>query len=171
MLVRVSLLLIFITLHSVWGQSVAVTDSNLAPSQGKLSKGDQEVLKALELHVAQTLETLHPSSAGIVVSRRGQVIFEKYLPGGGSPESPQAINKHSLWPLASCTKGFSAGLLFTLVHDGLFQLDDPVSKFLPAFTTRGNGSYDCRNVTFRHLASMTSGAQFDLAEGEEASRT
>jgi CubicO group peptidase (beta-lactamase class C family) len=128
------------------------------------------MLNALKTHVTQTLETLRPCSAAIIISHQGQIIFEDYLPGSEPKLFPQSINEHALWPLASATKGFSAGLLFTLIHDGLFQLDDRVGKFLPEFTTPGNGPYDRREVTFRHLASMTSGAQLDLAEGEEHPR-
>ncbi|NIP17499.1 MAG: serine hydrolase, partial [Xanthomonadales bacterium] len=63
------------------------------------------------------------------------------------------------------TKSFVSALVLGLCQDGALALDDPVGKFLPAFREHGEGPFDRRKVTIRHLMSHTSGAAVD---GEKA---
>ena len=119
---------------------------------------ENSVLKELELYVSETLANLSPCSAGIIVSKDGNIIYEKYL-HGSEPQKPYTdINEHSMWPMWSCTKSFISALLINLDHDGLLALDDSVSKYLPEFTNPGNGPFSRKDITIRHLASHTSGA-------------
>ena len=48
--------------------------------------------------------------------------------GHEDPVSPDTV-----FPLASCTKAFTAALVASLVDDGAMRWDDPVRKHLPAF--------------------------------------
>ena len=122
------------------------------------SAAHHATLSELEARVAASLVALRPCSAGIVVSRRGEVIFERYLEGV-EPQQPRLpIDARALWPAFSTTKSYSAALLLSLAHEGLLALDDPVSRYLPAFAQPGAGRYSRRDVTLRHLASHTSGA-------------
>lgn len=116
-----------------------------------------EIAQEVVAYVDSTMSILTPSSAGIVVSRGEEVIFETYLPGSfqGLPET--RVDETSLWPLASGTKSYGAGLLLNLVHEGLVSLDDPVSRYLPLFLEPGAGPYPRTAVSLRHLASHTSG--------------
>src|SRR3989338_4702140 len=51
-----------------------------------------------------------------------------------------------------------AYIMMLLVQDGTIDLDDPVNKYLPEMATlQHNGFLDNRTITFRHLASHTSG--------------
>jgi len=128
-----------------------------APAQTFISDESKEVLKEFELYVAKTTAALGSCPVGIVVSRNAKIIFEKYSAGAKRKESFGPVNKQSLWPIFSATKSFVAGMLLSLATDGIIDLDDPVGKYLHEFTTHGNGPYDRRNVTIRHLASHTSG--------------
>ncbi len=67
-----------------------------------------------------------------MVSRNGEILFEKYAAGidGQAPLGP--VDAQSLWPIFSATKSYVAGLLLSLAKDGILALDDPVSKYLPA---------------------------------------
>ena len=67
------------------------------------------------------------------------------------------VDEASLWPLASGTKSYGAGLLLALVHQGVVRLDDPVSRYLPLFLEPGAGPHPRTAVALRHLASHTSG--------------
>lgn len=115
-------------------------------------------LKALEAYVHGTAVALGNCPTAIVVSRNGEVLFEKYSAGVDGAAPLGAVGSNSLWPLYSSTKSYVSALLLSLVKDGVLSLDDPVSRFLPAFATRGEGAHDRRDVTIRHLASHTSGA-------------
>jgi CubicO group peptidase (beta-lactamase class C family) len=115
-------------------------------------------MKALDAYVHATAIALGNCPTALVVSRNGEILFEKYSAGidGAAPLGP--IDANSLWPIYSSTKSFISALLLSLVKDGILTLDDPVSSYLPEFGTHGEGEFDRRTVTIRHLASHTSGA-------------
>ena len=115
------------------------------------------MLRELENYVRGTATALGNCPSAIVVSRNREILFEKYTAGidGAAPLGP--VDAQSLWPIFSATKSYVAGLLLSLAKDRILMLDDPVSKYLPAFSTHGDGPYDRREVTIRHLASHTSG--------------
>ena len=127
------------------------------PDTGLRGGADLRVAEELVAYVDSTLAVLTPSSAGIVVSRGDQVLFETYLPGSSAGLPSVPVNETCLWPLSSGTKSYGAGLLLILVNDGILGLDDPVARFLPIFREPGSGPFPRTAVTLRHLASHTSG--------------
>ena len=130
----------------------------------RFSVNDKTILNELENYVAGTLDALRPCSAGIVISRGDSIIFEKYLMGTLRHKPVEKVNENSLWPMWSCTKSFISALLLSLVSDNIIDLDDPVGKYLPEFKTPGDGPFDRRNITIRHLASHTSGVRFGIEQ-------
>jgi CubicO group peptidase (beta-lactamase class C family) len=122
------------------------------------SKSDAQIVQELKAYVENTLAYLRPCSGGIVVSRDGEILLERYLRGVEPQQPERPVNRDALWPMWSVTKSFGATVLISLASDGLVALDDPAGKYLPAFTERGDGTFDRRDVTLRHLASHTSGA-------------
>lgn len=84
--------------------------------------------------------TPHGRAREMIIVRRGRVIWE----------GPEVDQVHNVW---SCTKTFTSTVLGLLVDDGIVTLDTPVAEVLPAM----KGSYP--EVTYRHLATMTSGYQ------------
>jgi len=71
------------------------------------------------------------------------------------------VEAHSRWYVFSISKSFVSALVLSLCEDGLLSLDDPVANYLPAFREHGDGPFDRRDVTIRHLMSHTSGAAID----------
>jgi CubicO group peptidase (beta-lactamase class C family) len=114
----------------------------------------------LETYVRETMGLLDPSAAAIVVSRGDELLYEQYLGGNWEGLPRTEITADSLFALASCTKSFSTGVLLALVQEGTVGLDDPVSRYLPAFREPGPGLFSREAVTLRHLASHTSGLHF-----------
>ncbi len=132
--------------------------SHAAIAQQPISEEDQKVLKELERYFDETRLAFGDCPSALVVSRKDGIIFEKYEAGIYAQTSYGSINEESLWPLYSITKSFAAGVLLSLASEGILDLNDPVSKYLPEFSTHGEGAFDRRKVTIRHLASHTSGA-------------
>jgi CubicO group peptidase (beta-lactamase class C family) len=62
----------------------------------------------------------------------------------------------TIYRIASISKTFTAFLMMQMIEKGYFKLDDPIEKYLPEI--KGLIGYsDSTLITFRHLASHTSG--------------
>jgi CubicO group peptidase (beta-lactamase class C family) len=121
------------------------------------------VLEEFDAYLETTAAQLGDSPFAAVVSKNGEIIYERYYDAGGALGKP--VNADSRWLVFSITKSFIAALTLNLCESGEISLDDPVSKYLPEFREHGEGAFDRRNVTVRHLLSHTSGAAW---HGEKA---
>jgi len=64
---------------------------------------------------------------------------------------------HTIYRIGSISKSFTAVLMMQMIEDGHFNLDDPVADYLPEFKNLQDKPEGSPAVTFRHLASHTSG--------------
>ena len=87
--------------------------------------------------------------AQLYVSIKGQTIADIAI-GDGRPGEPLATNSLMLW--MSCTKPIGAVAIAQLWERGLLDLDDRVSKFIPAFAAGGKEA-----ITIRHILTHTGG--------------
>jgi CubicO group peptidase (beta-lactamase class C family) len=74
----------------------------------------------------------------------------------------KAASGDAMFLLGSISKPINVTVVMTLFDRAMFQLDDRVKKFLPAFT--GNGRDD---VTIRHLLMHVTGLPDQLANNNE----
>lgn len=65
------------------------------------------------------------------------------------------VTEHTLFPIASCTKSFTALLLGQLVDEGKIAFDDPVIKYIPEFSMLDQDL--ARNLTIRDLLAHRTG--------------
>ncbi len=128
----------------------------LVPSLGTTETDTAATLKEFDAYLDKTASQLGDSPFAAVVSKNGDILYERYYDGQGVLE--RTVNEHSRWQVFSITKSFVSALILGLCEDGLLSLDDPVSEFLPAFREHGDGPFDRRAVTIRQLLSHTSGA-------------
>ncbi len=119
--------------------------------------GRSEATSALVDYVEGTLEALSPCSAGILLSREGVLLSERYLKGREAQDPSAPIDCGSLWPWWSVTKSVTAALVARLVYSGLLSLDQALSSVLPEFREHGAGAFDKRTVTLRSLLCHSSG--------------
>ncbi len=85
-----------------------------------------------------------------VVDRSGARVFQS-----GASGTNRALDAHTEFEIGSVTKTFTATILASMVLDGSVRLDDPVSKYLPAYVhvpTR-----DGKQITLLNLATQHSG--------------
>ncbi|MEO6732696.1 MAG: serine hydrolase domain-containing protein [Ferruginibacter sp.] len=85
---------------------------------------------------------------GIVVAKKGNIIFEAYN-GSGRSGSPDNMNDSTSLHIASVSKTFTAMATLKLWQDGKLNIDDELSKYFPAFNYPG--------VTIRTLLNHRSG--------------
>ena len=109
--------------------------------------------------------------AGIqtLVARKGKVVHFKST-GLRDVENNKKIEKDTIFRIYSMTKPITSVALMQLFEQGLFQLADPVSKFLPEFKKPKvflSGSYPHfmtspaeREITIRDLLTHTAGLTY-----------
>ena len=100
------------------------------------------------------------------VAKNGIVIHNKAF-GWSAVESGKPLKTDDIFRIYSQTKAICSVALMTLFEQGKFQLDDPVSKYIPECTSlvlerwNPDGTYTTRTaaspVTIRHLLCHTSG--------------
>jgi len=102
----------------------------------------------------------------VLVYRRGLVAYQRAVGmadiARGTPMAADSIVR-----IYSMTKPLTSTALLMLYEDGLFQLDDPISAVLPAFTTMhvfaGEGREPVpavRPITYRDLLTHTAGLTY-----------
>jgi len=124
---------------------VAVWCALIVPAQAASSFGAADTAMAARV-VGDDL------SGGVLLAVRGNDVVHERAFG--------ALKPRSVIPIASASKWLTAATLMTLVDQGRLALDDPVARFLPAFT-----GVKAR-ITVRELLSHRSGLPSAPCEGD-----
>ena len=85
-------------------------------------------------------------NAVVMVYKDGKVVYQKEVGEGFKSETAAPIGTSSKW--------LTAALVMTFVDKGELRLDDPISKYLPVFT-----SYSKGYITIRQCMSETTGIE------------
>jgi CubicO group peptidase (beta-lactamase class C family) len=103
---------------------------------------------------AGTLKLWHvPGMAVAVVDREGVLLCEGY--GDRNLASHLPVTPETLFPIASCTKAFTAMSLALLVDEEKLEWEQPVRKYLPAFKMWD--PFATERLTIRDLLTHRSG--------------
>lgn len=108
-----------------------------------------------------------------LVSRRGKVVhFERF--GLMDIESNKPMQADTIFRIYSMTKPITSVAMMMLYEEGRFQLDDPISKFIPAFADvkvfgkTNDGKIKLsdleREITIHNLMTHTSGLTYAFHE-------
>ena len=101
-----------------------------------------------------TLELVLPwgiVGAEIMVLKDRQVVLHEAI-GWSDNVRKEPMRRNSIFQIRSMTKPFTGTAVLMLAEEGLLDLDDPVSRYLPSFRNEQS-----RSITLRHLLSHTSG--------------
>lgn len=106
-----------------------------------------------------------------VVARKGEIVYS-HMAGHRDQEADAPVAEDTIWRIYSMTKPITTVLLMALYEQGLLQLSDPLSKFIPAFAdtrvfARGNATsyhtdFPAREITIHDLLTHTSGLTYGL---------
>lgn len=99
-------------------------------------------------------DNLHGSISAAIL-KNGHVIWAGAF-GSAARDRNVSADTNTIYRIGSITKTFTATLLIMLVEEGKLKLDDPVENYLPEIKML-NGYTDAGKITFRLLASHTSG--------------
>jgi CubicO group peptidase (beta-lactamase class C family) len=142
------------------GTAESIEQVEAAPEDvGLSSRG----LQHLSRHVQGYIDSGRFSGAITVVARRGKVVhFETY--GQRDVDAGKPIERDTIFRIYSMTKPIVSVALMTLYEEGLFQVDDPVSAYIPQFkdlpvmeTPGGATRKAAREMTIADLLRHTSG--------------
>jgi CubicO group peptidase (beta-lactamase class C family) len=103
--------------------------------------------KPIDQIVRDALKAWQVPGAAVAIVKDGEVV---YLKGQGIQKigRKDPVTPDTVFPIASCTKGFTTAALASLVGEGKIDWDDPVRKHVPTF----------------HLADPTSDADVRLRD-------
>lgn len=113
-----------------------------------------------------------------LVARHGKIVYYKAF-GKADAETGRELKKDDIFRIASQSKAITSTAVMMLWEQGLFQLDDPISKWIPEFKDAGvlktyneaDGTWTTEPVktpiTIRHLLTHTSGIGYGVIDGDE----
>ena len=117
---------------------------------------------------------------GIVslITRNGKIVQWKAY-GMADNQSGRTLKRDDIFRIASQTKAITATAVMMLWEEGKFQLDDPISKYIPEFKnpqvlksfsaadTTWTGEPAKSEITIRNLITHTSGIGYGFIDGDE----
>jgi len=92
--------------------------------------------------------------AACTVVRNGEIVYTGTY-GEIRAGSGRAVDDHTIFRLASVSKGFAGTLAALMEHEGTLSLDDRVVDYYPLFRLKERLNTD--SMTIRHLLSHTTG--------------
>jgi beta-lactamase class C len=104
--------------------------------------------------MARELDSSHTVGAAYTIVHNGDVAYTGTF-GEREYGTDLEVDSHTLFRLASVSKGFAGALACLLELDGAFSLDDRVVDHYPGFALKDSSS--TAKLTIRHLLSHTSG--------------
>ena len=137
---------------------------------------DAERLARIDEHFTRSyLEPGKIAGCQVVVLRHGEVAHLSCL-GLADRERGRAVAEDTIWRIYSMTKPITGVALMTLYERGLFQLADPVHRFIPSWRSmkvaerQPDGSTKLvepdRPVTVRDVLTHTSGLGYGPANAD-----
>lgn len=112
-----------------------------------------------------------------LVSRHGKIVYHKAF-GMADNAAHRPLQTDAIFRIASQSKAITATAVMMLWEEGRFQLDDPISKYIPEFKnptvlTGYNETDDTfstepakREITIRHLLTHTSGLGYGVIDAD-----
>jgi CubicO group peptidase (beta-lactamase class C family) len=143
--------------------TVASRDAGLIVDGKAAESGmDEEALRRIDARMRDFAAAKQIAGAVTLVARRGRVV---HLGAAGKADIANGTDmaKDTLFAIASMTKPITAAAVMVLRDEGKIQLDDPVSKFIPAFkaTKLAAGQEPAREIILRDCLMHTNGLLSD----------
>jgi CubicO group peptidase (beta-lactamase class C family) len=118
-------------------------------------------LERVKAYIQDYVDTNQIAGAVTLIGRKGKVVHHE-AQGWRYKEENQPMTRDTIFTLMSMTKPIVSTALMMLWEDGKFMLDDPISKWLPAYADKmvredGKLVKPARPVTVRHVLTHTSG--------------
>lgn len=135
-------------------------------------------LERIDRMLSKAVQDQQIPGAVALVARKGKIVFLRAY-GMADHESQRAFQINDIFRIASQSKAITSTAVMMLWEEGLFQLDDPISNWIPEFSDAGVlKSFDQSTVTWttepvktpitiRHLLTHTSGIGYGVIDGDD----
>lgn len=139
-------------------------------SSERLARIDQMCKEEVEIGNLPGIVTL--------VARNGKIVLWKAY-GMAENETGRKMQRDEIFRIASQSKAITSTAVMMLWEEGKFQLDDPISKYIPEFKnqqvlksfrysdTTWTGEPVKNEITIRHLLTHTSGIGYGIIDSDE----
>lgn len=140
-----------------------------------------ERLSRIDEIITTAIDQNQIPGAVALVARDGQIVYHKAF-GMADNEAGRELQTNTIFRIASQTKAITSTAVMMLWEQGLFQLDDPISEYLPVFgeaqildtfdvddTTYTSVPAE-NQITIRDLLTHTSGIGYGVIDGDERFR-
>ncbi len=116
--------------------------------------------------------------AVLLIARNGKIVHWKAF-GLADNAAKRTLKRDDIFRIASQTKAITSTAVMMLWEQGKFQLDDPISKYIPEFQnpqilkdfkysdTSWTTEPAKSEITIRHLLTHTSGIGYGVIDGDE----
>ncbi|MDF9799908.1 CubicO group peptidase (beta-lactamase class C family) [Catalinimonas alkaloidigena] len=137
-----------------------------------------ERLQRIDAMCQEAIEEGQVPGIVALVARKGKIVYHKAF-GHANIATDKAMEKDAIFRIASQSKAITSTAVMMLWEEGHFQLDDPVSKYIPEFKNPqllknfrySDTTYTTepaeREITIRHLLTHTSGLGYGMIDGDE----
>ncbi|WP_308993769.1 serine hydrolase domain-containing protein [Mariniflexile litorale] len=149
--------------------SPEVSASSVGMSETRLSRIDSMLTQAIK-------DNNIPGAVALI-ARHGKIVYHKAF-GMANNSAQEALQLDHIFRIASQSKAITSTAVMMLWEEGKFQLDDPISKYIPEFENAQllenfnpkDSSYTTKpadnNITIRHLITHTSGIGYGKIDSD-----
>lgn len=136
-----------------------------------------ERLKRIDAFLQKSVDQKEIPGAVAIICRNGKIVYHKAF-GSADNIANRSMKTDDIFRIASMTKAITSTAVMMLWEEGLFQLDDPISKYIPEFKTpsvldslnMADTTYTAKpagkEITIRHLLTHTSGIGYGVIDGD-----
>ncbi len=159
---------------NIQAQEIASSFKNAEPESVGFSS--DRLAKIGEM-LQYSIEKQQIPGAVAFVAKDGKIVYHKAF--GNATSEGEKLEKDDIFRIASQSKAITATAVMMLWEEGKFQLDDPISEYIPEFkdpqilesfneTDSSFQTTPAKNeITIRHLLTHTSGIGYGVIDGNE----
>lgn len=150
----------------------------LAESPASSAGMSEERLSRIDAMLEEAVGEGQIPGAVALVARGGKIVYYKAF-GMADNSQKRPLKRDDIFRIASQTKAITSTAVMMLWEEGRFQLDDPISKYLPEFKNaqvldtfqERDTSYTTKpankEITIRHLLTHTSGLGYGMIDADK----
>jgi len=171
--------LLFLAFSSACTSTQKTADPVMEEVSPEKAGMNKEMLKQMNQVAEEFLkETQNPGVIGFI-ARNGKVVYHEAI-GYDDMEAKTPLKEDAIMRIASQTKAITSVGVMMLLEENKFSLDDPISKYLPAFRnptvlvkfnpqdTTYTTQPAQKEITIRQLLTHTSGISYPTIGSREA---